>query len=279
MTTGIDASIIIPVYMRTEWLPKCLEMACSQDFAGTYEVIVADDGSPNSSVFKTLTGSFPGVKYIRNEHGGPAATRNVGAKHARGRFICFLDDDSIAERSWLSEIIEPFGRSDAAGLVNGRTLSHDRDDGLSLALEKYIYPRKNWATCNIAYRKDVFQRLGGFDETFKEPSWEDNDLGLRALWAGYEHVFAEDAVVYHSHEKSIDEYVKKCVLNGRGVRIFSRKYIGKKPMWSILTPLAMSRYLPLGLLPQAWLKKKNNSIYLKFLWSLYSLKGFLGMHE
>lgn len=66
-----------------------------------------------------------------------------------------------------------------------------------LLLEKVVYLGKTWAICNIAYWRDVFEKFGGFDETFADASWEYNDLGIRARWAGYKHIVNEDAIVYH----------------------------------------------------------------------------------
>lgn len=239
-----------------------------------------DDGSPNESEMKSTAEKLAGsenisIKYLGNIHAGPAAARNYGVRSSSGRIICFLDDDSIPDKSWLSEIVNPFRNSDSIALVSGKTLSYDRKASLPLLLEKTVYSGKCWATCNIAYRRDAFEALGGFDESFTEPSWEDNDLGIRAKWAGYIHVYNKQAVVYHPHEKSIEEYKKKCLLNGRGAAVFSRKYLLKKPLWGIATPIVMSRRLIYGMLPSVWKNKTINEAYLKFLWSAYSLRGFI----
>lgn len=274
-----DVSIVIPVYRRTEWIGKCIKKLTEQEFEKAFEIIIVDDGSPNESEMKSTAEMFSGpenisIKYLRNRHAGPAAARNCGVRSSSGRILCFLDDDSIPDKKWLKEITLPFQKSESTGLVSGRISSFDRDSMFSLLLEKTVYSGKSWATCNIAYRRDVFEALGGFDESFPEPSWEDNDLGIRAKWAGYIHVYNEQAVVYHPHEKSIEEYKKKCLLNGRGAAVFSRKYLFKKPLWGIGTPLVMSRRLLYGIFPSVWRRKTINETYLKFLWSFYSLQGF-----
>lgn len=277
----MDISIIIPLYKRTGWIEKCLENIKQQNYERDFEVIVVDDGSPNETeIQKSIERySMPeniSLQYVRQKHAGPAAARNYGVRCSTGMFLCFMDDDSLPNKEWLREITQPFYQLSYAGLVSGRTLSLDRRKGLSLLLEKSVYSKKSWATCNIAYRRDVFETLRGFDEAFPKASWEDNDLGLRAKWAGYSHIYNENAIVYHPHEQSLLEYKQKCILNGMGAAIFSRKYILKKPLWGIGTPLIMSRYLLNFIISFLWLKSTYSKTYLKFLWSFYSIQGFFG---
>jgi cellulose synthase/poly-beta-1,6-N-acetylglucosamine synthase-like glycosyltransferase len=54
-----------------------------------------------------------------------------------------------------------------------------------------------YQTCNMAYRRDVLERLGGFDERFRHPTGEDTDLAWRALEDGVDAEFVDAAVVYH----------------------------------------------------------------------------------
>lgn len=271
-------SIVIPVYKRAEWLSKCIAALQQQEYAGTFETVIIDDGSPNEDeiadvIKQARFGGLP-ILFSRKTNAGPAAARNYGVKLASGEIICFLDDDSMPDRKWLYEIVSSFRELPSVAVVNGQTRSYDRENLIPLLLEREVYPGKNWATCNIAYHRKAFEALGGFDESFPEPSWEDNDLGLRSKWAGYLHIYNERAVVYHPHENTLDEFKNKCLLNGRGAAVFCRKYLFSKPLWGLGAPLIMSRRLILGLLPSVWLKKPSAS-YLKFLWSFYSLQGFI----
>jgi GT2 family glycosyltransferase len=277
---NVDVSIIIPVYKRTAWLGMCLDGLSTQDFQGSFEVIIVDDGSPNGGEIGTIADQYRSegllsLIFLRKENGGPAAARNFGVARSKGRILCFLDDDSIPDIGWLREITAPFRDMKGIGLVNGRTVSYDRISRLPMLLERAVYQGKCWATCNIAYQRGLFVELGGFDESFPEPSWEDNDLGLRARWKGAVHVYSEKAVVSHPHEASLDEYRDKCLLNGRGAAAFCRKHLKSKPWWSLITPLAMARRLPLAISPAVWFRRDFNQSYVKFLWSYHSLIGFI----
>jgi GT2 family glycosyltransferase len=277
-SVGLSVSVVIPVFRRTAWLSKCLAGLQRQDFTGIFETVVVDDGSPNqdqiAEVVEHARSCGLQIIFKRQTNAGPAAARNHAIKLSSGEIVCFLDDDSVPDRKWLLEMVSAFGARPAVAVVNGRTRSYDRENPLPLLLESSVYPGKNWATCNIAYRRGVLESLGGFDENFPEPSWEDNDLGLRAQWAGYLHMYHEHAVVYHPHENTLVEYVSKCRLNGRGAAVFSRKYLFRKPLWGLGVPVVMARRLIYGLFPSVWLKKPS-APYLKFLWSFYSLQGFI----
>lgn len=275
----MQASIIIPLYKRTDWIGRCIEKLLDQDYDGDYELIIVDDGSPNGTVVKEacekyIRKGYIEVKYLRSKHAGPAAARNYGVQASTGKILCFLDDDSLPNKEWLREILQPFSDFGGAGFVSGRTVSFERK-GLPLLLEKSVYSGKSLATCNIAYRRDTFVALGGFDEYYKKPSWEDNDLGLRARWAGFDHSYNDKAIVSHPHEKTIEEYRAKCLLNGQGAAAFSRKYFFAKPFWSIATPVVMSRRLVYGFSPWVWLSRASSPHYLKFIWSYCSLRGFV----
>jgi GT2 family glycosyltransferase len=274
----LTASVVIPVYRRAEWLAKCLAALGAQQGGGAFETIVVDDGSPNADAIAAVVAGARNaglaVVFASKANGGPASARNHGVQLSSNGIICFLDDDSVPDPNWLQEMVSAFRKAPLTDLVNGRTRSYDREGLIPLLLEREVYPGKNWATCNIAYRRRVLVALGGFDENFPEPSWEDNDLGLRSRWAGYRHLYHELAVVYHPHENTLAEYIGKCRLNGRGAAVFSRKYLISKPWWALLVPVVMSRRLVFGLHPCVWLGK-TGAPYLKFLWSLYSLQGFI----
>lgn len=270
-------SVIIPVYKRTTWVPLCLEALQNADTKVDFEVIIIDDGSPNVNEFEEITQRFQdslNINFVKSIHQGPARTRNTGIKLANGQYIAFLDDDSIIDKQWLSEIIKAFEFDPNADFVSGLTLSYDRVNAFPLLLEKSIHTGKNWATNNIVYKKDCLLQLEGFDITFPYASWEDNDLGIRAEWAGFKHVMCNTAIVYHNHEKDIDEFIKKSKTNGKGVYCYVRKYIRTKPLWAMTVPLLMARRIFLGLLPWCW-GKKMNSHKIKFIWSYYSLVGFI----
>ena len=86
-----EFSVIIPTYNRAKYLKKAIKSVLKQTYRN-FEVIVVDDGSKDKT--KKVAKRFGGqIRYIRQKHRGPSAARNTGIKHARGRYIAFLDSD------------------------------------------------------------------------------------------------------------------------------------------------------------------------------------------
>ncbi len=96
-------SVIIPTCNRVEQLNKCLALL-KPDIqlinSEIYEVIVSDD-SKDDSTMMLIQQKFERVKYINGPKRGPAANRNNGAKHAKGEWLIFIDDDCIPEPGLL----------------------------------------------------------------------------------------------------------------------------------------------------------------------------------
>lgn len=94
-------SVIIPTYNRVEFLKLTLDSVVGQTY-NFIEVIVVDDGSPNTETAE-LCRRYENIKYIKIENsGGPAQPRNVGIENATGQFVAFVDDDDI----WLPKKIQ-----------------------------------------------------------------------------------------------------------------------------------------------------------------------------
>lgn len=95
MNTSLPTvSIIVPCYKQAQYLPATLASVQSQTLA-SWECLIVDDGSPDETemVAKSWAGKDDRFRYFRKENGGLSSARNFGLKHARGRFIQFLDSD------------------------------------------------------------------------------------------------------------------------------------------------------------------------------------------
>jgi histidinol-phosphate phosphatase family protein len=117
---------------------------------------------------------------IRSGGRGPAAARNTGSRLSDADWVEFLDDDVIPQQGWCSQLEEDLHDAGAAVATQGRVLVPDPDPEESAkGLEKGL-----WITADMAYRREAFERVGGFDQRFRRAYREDADLGLRLTSGG-----------------------------------------------------------------------------------------------
>lgn len=103
-----DISVIVPVYNVEPYLPLCLDSVLGQRFAGTIEVIIVDDGSPDGSpaICDRYAAAEERVRVIHKRNQGLGPARNSGIEIARGRWLCFLDSDDYLEVDALQRLYD-----------------------------------------------------------------------------------------------------------------------------------------------------------------------------
>lgn len=207
-------SVIVPVFNGEKNIGKCLESLLKQ-VKKPDEIIVVDDGSKDQTM--AIAKNFSGVVFLEQEHRGPAAARNTGARKARGDLLLFIDSDCMASENWVAEMVKPFGNKEISG-VQGRYRTGQKSVIARFAQleieDRYDRMRKKSyidfiGSYAAGYRKDVFLKCGGFDEAFSMASGEDPELSFKLAKAGHKMVFNANAVVYHNHAASLEAYLKQ----------------------------------------------------------------------
>ena len=210
----MDASVIIPAYNSKKSIRACIEALKNQDFTGSFEIIVVDDGSGDSTA-KIAESS--GAKVLRQENAGPAKARNLGAKKAGGEMLVFTDADCVPGKNWLREMLKPFSGEKIAGVQGAyRTRQESLVARFAQAEIEERYERMkrfserlDWiGSYSAAYRKKDFFEAGGFDESFPKASGEDPELSFKMHKAGKKLVFNPKAVVFHAHPDSVWKYFR-----------------------------------------------------------------------
>lgn len=183
----MNFTVIIPTCGRLDSLARCLRALP----AGA-QVIVTDD-SRGDAVREMISESFPGVRYLAGPRRGPAANRNHGANTAGSEWLAFVDDDCEPQPGWIEALDAAAAEAD---VVEGRTVAPGASDS---PFEEHVENESGgvlWS-CNLAVRREVFARLGGFDEDFTEAGGEDMEFAWRVARAGLRVRFAPDALVRH----------------------------------------------------------------------------------
>lgn len=101
-------SIIIPMYNIEKYIEKCIYSCINQDIPQTqYEIVVVNDGSVDggAEIVRQISQVANNVRMISKPNGGLSSARNMGIKHAKGRYIWFVDGDDFIEENCLGRII------------------------------------------------------------------------------------------------------------------------------------------------------------------------------
>mgnify|MGYP003624934406 CR=1 FL=1 len=157
---------------------------------------MSDDGR-NLSARTVLAGEFSEVAWIDGPRRGPAANRNTGAAAADGDVIIFLDDDCLPQPGLLVAYAQAFEATSLCA-AEGRILA----DRPATRMDQVSPINENggcfWS-CNIALRRDFFEKTGGFDERFPAAAMEDVEFRERIRKMGTPIEFVSDALVLHPY--------------------------------------------------------------------------------
>lgn len=213
-------SVVVPAYNAQRTIAHTIQSLLSQSYSGEIKIIVVDDGSTDNT--QKIVRSFSEVDFLRQANSGPAAARNRGAFHSQDDFILFTDSDCIPHRNWVEKIISGFLSQDIGavcgsyGIANPqKILARCIHDEIMFRhkLRMPVYPR-SFGSYNVGIRRSVFREAGGFDESYRRASGEDNDLSYKILKSGQRIFFVKDALVDHYHTASIKKYLHEQFRHG-----------------------------------------------------------------
>lgn len=214
-------SVIVSTRNRADQLGLCLDaLICQQDLTQeAYEVIVVDNGSSDRTrqVVEAARQQSNRIRYVREERLGLSIARNTGVAQAGGEIICFIDDDAIPAPGCIAAIFSSFDDPRVA-CVGGKIVASWPDG----AVPDWFTPRyahvvaqtsfgetARWLKknefpfgANISFRKEILQRLGGFDENLGKRGenniWgEEIDLCQRLQEDGLGFFYNPQATVSH----------------------------------------------------------------------------------
>jgi len=201
-------SVVIPTYNRKDMLKNCIKSLFDQTYPkNKYEIVLVDDGSNDNTedmIIKLQKVSPVQFQYIKQKNKGPAEARNLGIKNANGEIIAFTDDDCIADRDWLKQLIRPFKDNHVKG-VAGKVI------GIGNIRTPFTHLIENLKgehhiTSNIAYRKNELFNVGLFNKKFQP--LEDIELAAR-IYNKSRIDFSERAIIYHPlSEESLFKHLK-----------------------------------------------------------------------
>ena len=200
----------MPVFNGAETLDRALRSVLAQAMPG-WEMIAIDDGSLDGSYDRLLAWAERDrrVRVLRMPaNRGPAAARNEALRHAVAPLVAYLDCDDEYRPEYLDQVARVADRGDV--LVFGYDLVRDDETGHGLPAGSWdstlhqdaLFTRNVATPLGIAHRRDLFARVGGFDESIRfEEDW---DLWKRFARAGATFSYVPfKSGVYHIREGSL----------------------------------------------------------------------------
>jgi len=226
-------SVVVTVRNEERNLPALLDSLVIQE--PPIEVVIVDAASEDRTreIAKAYGERFPFVR-LYSRGGTRGAGRNHGVAKSGGAYVAFTDGDCIASPFWVRNL-----RAAAHGeVVAGKTVQVGYRPFEDLERVELIYGGYDitFPSCNLAYPRERFLALGGFDEWFVTA--EDIDLNLRAVDAGAAIRYREDAIVYHRTRGSWYDFTKQAFWNGAGRKQLTLKH-GR--LWSSYRPRELFR--------------------------------------
>lgn len=260
-------SIIVLNYNGRKFIVECLRSLLKQTYTSKYyEIIFVDNASQDGSVelvrkkFKKQIKAKK-IKVIQNSQNlGFTGGNNIGIFKSRGSYIAFFNNDAVADKKWLSELIKVIESDSRIGIVtchiDNANAAHFGGGTVNsiLGIAKglpYNYKEPTETGfgngCAMLFRRELIEKIGVLlDDLFIY--LEDIDFSLRAKKAGYKIVFVPSAKVFHYGSMTINameqkgEYVKMKMTRNRSILIFLHCPLPLLPI-SIFYDLSATLYM------------------------------------
>ncbi len=212
-------SVIILNYNGMKYINNCLISLHNQTHKD-YEILVVDNNSSDYSA-EFIAQNFPTVKLISaKENLGFGGGNNLGAQHATGQYLVFLNQDTTATPDCIAALVFPFENDPQIGMTTSKILIMATPDRINTCGNDVHFTGigylRGWQAASNTYNqmeevcsvsgasfaisKTLFDDLGGFDEAFFPAYVEDTDLSWRVRLRGNKCIYAPDSIIYHDYK-------------------------------------------------------------------------------
>jgi GT2 family glycosyltransferase len=279
--TALKISVVVCTYNRGKKIKSCLDSILNQSLSKEeYEIVVVNDGSTDDTA--KILKSVKGIRIVTNDpNQGLAQSRNNGAKASLADIIVFTDDDCVADKDWLKNILKAYEDSDVVG-VGGKivpfrtdkwllryysannplahlTFAFDDSSGVVYSIAQYV--KRSFSLkqlpdstvrlymivgANMSMRHSVFEKVGGFDPRIRFGGEEEDFwTRLRKLGPQAKLVYAPDAIINHDYDSSFKDASRRNYKYGIGA---ARLYLKDRNRLPVIYPFPFIVLLSLPLL-------------------------------
>jgi len=228
-------SVIVPVLNAELTIKNLLDSLVKVDYdKGKLEVILVDGGSIDGT--REIIGMYP-VKLVLESRRGLNVARNTGLRNSRGEIVLFTDSDCVVPEDWVRKMVSNF--EDAKVGCAGGNVSRYEETFLSRysdesvmpvlrifkkreVLDNVGLPLRYPAGCNMAFKRDAIDEVGGFDEDIQY-GFDEDEFVERVCRVGYKMVLDPETTVRHQHRGAVTRLLRQTFNYGRGGGLLFRK--------------------------------------------------------
>ena len=206
------------------------------------------------------------MRFFASGETGPSEKRNLGAEHARGEILAFLDDDAYPSRGWLKAALANLASDDVVAVGGPGVTPPDNGfweqasgwvyaSWMGSAGLRYRYTQEarrdvdDYPSMNLVVRRSAFEAAGGFDGAFYPG--EDTKLCLELVERGGRIVYEPDALVFHHRRPLIGGHMRQVEAYGRHRGFFAKRLPATSLRPHYFIPSAWSLWMTLGWLLDA----------------------------
>lgn len=238
-------TVVVCTRDRTQQLEGCL-CSLSKLIYSNIEVLVVDNAPATDETKQLVQASFPDFRYVIEPRPGLDWARNCAIEEASGEIIAYTDDDVVVDPLWVKALVDVFQDDPAVMAVTGKVVAYELETQAQIYFERYggfgRGLKRKWhhiddasskwrcfhlgagqfgTGANMAYRRTVFEQIGGFDPALDVGTVTngggDLEMFFRVLEEGYILVYEPAALVWHRHRKTFEELRTQLTNNGIGL--------------------------------------------------------------
>ena len=275
-------SIIVPVKNCKSTIKNLLDSLMELNYSkDSVEIIVVDGNSTDGT--KEILRNYP-IKVFEEPGLGLNYARNIGFKNSTGEIIAFTDGDCIVPKDWIINIVENFNDKSigTVGVVGGTVVTGNPENIYARYIHGSIIPvmpifKKKLVFdqiklphypigCNMAFKREVLERINGFDENFKTGFDEVDTLERIGKLKNFKIVCDPKVYVIHFHRSNLKDFLKQQFRYGLGESLFRKKH--PKSQITKALSIVMALYLMFSI-----------AIFTSFILSIFykSLLNFIAM--
>jgi len=227
---GPYVSVVVCAYNGKKFVQSCLSGLVKQIArSNEYEVLIIDDESMDSTFdiasdfINSQKNNSLHMRLVRIRHGGLSVARNTGIQLSKGEIIAFIDQDAVADKYWVAEILKAWEAVPDADAIGGKIeILNTRNRTAQFLYTAYYEPTDRYGIigANMSFKKKQLLQIGAFGDPFK--SRGDDTFLLFKMGKYRKEVKWPAARVFHDHPNSLRQWMKERTSNGEMSRLISR---------------------------------------------------------